>query len=405
MNKLPIFAFANHDWHSKVWMDRHHIFNGLAARGWPLIYTNGVQSFWQRNGLYWQNSGLFGTTEEIAYDGAPAMVVDRPGRLWSRYPNFPAWDNFVINHHAKRLKRLAQARSSEDQIAFVCDVNYWPTIKLLNPKYVVLYVFDAWPLLPGWTAELQWQLNELVERADMIIAVADSMARHLPGDGPDRAKIINHGVNAQFIMSGPGTACPDDLASIPHPRVGNIGRVSRKVDLDLIAGVAEKLPHVQFVFVGNVGVGFDGDREFVDAYEKCLARDNVHFLGEKRYQDLAPYYEQMDVTMLPIRNEGKGFWTAINPLKLLEYLACGKPVVSTANENVLPYADVVDIVDGVDRWVEALTKAIENGGVSNPEARQAIALENTWDVRLDQLDDLLFQMVASPQTADDRLTA
>ncbi|MBT5047610.1 MAG: glycosyltransferase [Rhodospirillaceae bacterium] len=394
MAKVPLFAFANHDWHSKVWMDRHHIFNGLAQRGWPLIYTTGAQHLWQRDDLGWQRAGLFGATEAISYNNASTMVVDRPGRLWSRYPAFPAWDNYVIKRYAKRLKRLANASRTGDHIAFVCDVNYWPTIEHLDPRYVVLYVFDAWPLMPGWSPELQWQLAKLVERADLIIAVADSMARHLPGDGPERAKIVTHGVNAKFIMEGAGTPCPKDLAAIPHPRVGNIGRVSRKVDLELISAVAHRMPGTQFVFIGSAGVGFDGDRNFIDAYDACQACRNVHFLGEKRYQELAPYYHQMDVNILPIRSEGNGFWTAINPLKLHEYLASGKPVVSTSQENVLPYAGVVDIVDGVDRWVEALQRAIDDGGVASPEQRQAVALKNTWDVRLDQLEGLLAGMMA-----------
>ena len=55
---------------------------------------------------------------------------------------------------------------------------------------------------------------------------------------------------------------------------------------------------------------------------------------------------------------------------------------------------MVDIVDGVDRWVEALQRAIDDGGVASPEQRQAVALKNTWDVRLDQLEGLLAGMMA-----------
>lgn len=405
MVKLPVFAFANHEWHSKAWMDRHHIFNGLAARGWPLIYTTGAQHFWERGGPSWQKARLFGTTESVAYDNAPAMVIDRPGKLWSRYPSLPAWDNFVINRHAERLRRLAEADHLGDQIAFVCDVNYWRTVDRLDPRYVVLYVFDAWPLLPGWSPELQWQLEKLVERADLIVSVADSMARHLPGDGPQRAKVMTHGVNAKFIMEGAGTPCPEDMAGIPHPRIGNIGRVSRKVDLDLIAALAQRMPELQFVFIGSVGVGFEGDPKFVEAYETCLALENVHFLGEKRYQELAPYYHQMDVNVLPIRTEGDGFWTAINPLKLHEYFACGRPVVSTANENVLPYSDLVDIADGPDEWADALRRALDDGGVGTVEQRQAMALQNTWDVRLDQLEDLLAEMMEPQGEIAEKLIA
>jgi glycosyltransferase involved in cell wall biosynthesis len=271
----------------------------------------------------------------------------------------------------------------------------------LKAKYLVLHVNDAWNLLPGWNERHARMLATLVERADLITAVGESIARHLPGAGPRKAKIIPHGVDYGAMTAGATAPCPDDLAPIPHPRIGYSGRVSSKVDLSLVAAIAAARPQWHWVFVGQVGIGtsgkFEGDPASSSAFDECRRLPNVHFLGGKPYREVAAYVNHMDVNTMCYRIEGGGFWTAINPLKLHEYLATGKPVVGADIENIRPFAAVIDIARTREEWVSAIERAVQSGGIGTPSERRAVAARNDWDQRTDMLERWLFEMMSSAQ--------
>ena len=85
------------------------------------------------------------------------------------------------------------------------------------------------------------------------------------------------------------------------------------------------------------------------------------------------------------RLEG-GWWQAGYPLKMHEYLALGKPVVSTGLETIKPFHEIIDIVSDCEEWGAALDRALTGGGVGTVVDRRAVAVANSWDVRLDNLD-------------------
>jgi hypothetical protein len=93
----------------------------------------------------------------------------------------------------------------------------------------------------------------------------------------------------------------------------------------------------------------------------------------------------MDVNTLCYRHEPGRWWTAIYPLKLHEYLAVGQPVVATDLETLRPFSSVLAIARSPQEWLAAITAALQSGGVGTKQKRQAVALANTWECRIDQL--------------------
>ena len=118
---------------------------------------------------------------------------------------------------------------------------------------------------------------------------------------------------------------PEDLASIPHPRLGFFGVIDERFDADLLASLADLRPDWHFVMIGPV----------VKIDPALLPRTaNIHWLGPKSYDDLPEYLAHWDVGLMPFAlNESTRF---ISPTKTPEFLAAGLPVVST------PVRDVVD---------------------------------------------------------------
>jgi glycosyltransferase involved in cell wall biosynthesis len=170
---------------------------------------------------------------------------------------------------------------------------------------------------------------------------------------------------------GPVTLQPDDQQGIPCPRLGYFGVIDERLDLSLIASVAQARPHWQLVLVGPV----------TKLDERLLPRAaNIHYLGQKCYEELPAYVAGWDVALMPFaRNESTEY---ISPTKTPEYLAAGKPVVSTSIRDVVrTYGEpgFVRIADDVDSFITS----VEHSMLEDPLKRVAnvdtFLKQQSWD--------------------------
>ena len=143
----------------------------------------------------------------------------------------------------------------------------------------------------------------------------------------------------------------------------------------MVNGLAESLPDVHFVFVGQV------DRRECESDLRALeVRGNVHFLGRKTVAEVPDYVAAFDAGLLPYR---MNLETAhISPLKLYEYLAAGLPVVSTPIPAALPFSSLVDIAGEPAEFRSAVKHALDTDGPEARARRQELASRNTWDDRV-----------------------
>ncbi|MHC5827657.1 MAG: glycosyltransferase, partial [Nostoc sp.] len=144
---------------------------------------------------------------------------------------------------------------------------------------------------------------------------------------------------------------PEDQAHIPHPRLGFFGVIDERMDIELLAGIAEARPDWHLVIIGPV-VKIDP--------ANLPQHENIHYLGGRDYKQLPAYLAGWDLAMLPFaRNESTRF---ISPTKTPEYLAAGRPVVSTSIRDVVrPYGEskLVRIADTVSEFVAAAEQGMQ----------------------------------------------
>jgi len=164
---------------------------------------------------------------------------------------------------------------------------------------------------------------------------------------------------------------PDDQRAIPRPRLGYFGVIDERMDLPLLAGLAAARPSWQIVMVGPVA----------KIEEAALPRaGNIHYLGRKPYAELPAYLAGWDVALLPFaRNEATRF---ISPTKTPEYLAAGRPVVSTPIRDVVrPYGErgLVRVADDVDAFVAAVDASLAGRSSTEREAADAFLRGMSWD--------------------------
>jgi glycosyltransferase involved in cell wall biosynthesis len=369
---------------SGIWQTRQHVGSGLARRAWPVIYSAG--SLWgcQGGSQAWRERPWLG--EQHVEDG---VILFRSGRLQVRWPRIGWWDRYVVRRHVAALMRGVGWKRATPPIAYVCHPMFWPYVELLTGGLIVYHADDAFSLCPGWTRELARFETLLVHRADLVLAGSEAMARLLPGEGAGRARVFPNGADSGAFASAEREPCPADLARVPRPRIGYVGSINLKVNLSLVAQLASGRPDWHWVLVGPVREARaeegSAHRPFVEGLAACRRLPNVHFLGPKPAREVARYTAHMDVNTMCYRTDPGGWWRAISPLKLHEYLAAGPPVVAADVEALRGFGAVLAIADSREEWGEAIETALTGKGPGSKDERRTIALANTWDHRIDEL--------------------
>jgi glycosyltransferase involved in cell wall biosynthesis len=180
---------------------------------------------------------------------------------------------------------------------------------------------------------------------------------------------------------------PEDQVKIGRPRIGYHGVIDERLDLDLVAKAAELKPEWQWILIGPVCK--------IDP-ATLPRRSNIHYLGKKDYADLPRYLSHWQAAMMPFaHNPSTRF---ISPTKTPEYLAAGRPVVSTSIRDVKdPYgtAGLVQIADTPEGFVHACAKAMAQGGDRKWQAAAERFLSNmSWDKTWSSMNDIMVSALA-----------
>ena len=194
---------------------------------------------------------------------------------------------------------------------------------------------------------------------------------------------------AHFLQARESQADPADQAGLPRPRLGFYGVVDERMDLDLLAGIADARPEWALVVVGPVVKIDQAD---------LPRRANIHYLGGKTYAELPLYAAGWDVALMPFAiNESTRF---ISPTKTPEYLAAGLPVVSTPIVDVARHygeLEGVQIAAGVEGFVVACERALAlraGPPAAWRDAVDAALAELSWDNVADRMKALIDEAVA-----------
>jgi glycosyltransferase involved in cell wall biosynthesis len=379
-NSRPsILVLAPNQWDGP-WMNRQQLFSRVGRR-YPVVYSTGLPQPGKSNRPTggWL-TGRLQPRDNVLLDRPPKCLV-RPGHpLWLR-----AW---VDRLAAWRWRQLMAGVSRSALMAYVFHPKFWPFVEWLRPARLVYHAYDLYHLQGTTPHAFDAQEHALVRSADLVIASSEAIAEHLLTMGANRVELLENASDYEAFASAglAGGAEPPDLAAVPRPRVGYVGALNRKVDFPLISRLARQHPEWQFVLIGRLG---HLDAVCQQAVQDLRACTNVHFLGFKERDVLPQYVAAMDVNVMCYRL-GPDLWTAgIYPLKLHEYLAAGRPIVSSDLRAVRQFQDVIRIAVTPEGWETALVEALDGRPAGTAEGRRVRARENNWDSRAARLEHLL----------------
>lgn len=258
----------------------------------------------------------------------------------------------------------------------------------LQPRAIVYDCMDELSAFVGAPSSMREREQQLLARADVVFTGGQALyehkrARHANVHAFPSSVDVDHFARARAKLRDPADQC-----AIPHPRLGFFGVIDERMDLPLLAEIAAARADWHLVMVGPVSK--------IDSAVLPVA-PNIHYLGPKPYENLPDYLAGWDVALLPFaRNEATQF---ISPTKTPEYLAAGKPVVST------PIRDVVRSYGGLglariandsSEFVAAVEAALAEDAAERIRTVDAFLEHLSWDGTWTRMYRLISAAIAAP---------
>ncbi|GFE70689.1 UDP-galactopyranose mutase [Chroococcus sp. FPU101] len=257
----------------------------------------------------------------------------------------------------------------------------------LQPEAIIYDCMDELSAFKGASPAIKSYEAELFSRADVVFTGGQSLYESKVKQHPNVYAFPSSVDVPHFAQGRRIQEDPSDQASIPHPRLGFFGVIDERMDIELLTGIADARPDWHLVIIGPV-VKIDPNT--------LPQRDNIHYLGGKDYQELPNYLAGWDLALLPFaQNESTRY---ISPTKTPEYLAAGKPVISTSIRDVVrPYGDLglVRIANTADEFVQAAETAMQEdtaalGWLNQVDSfLEQISWDRTWSSMMQLIDSAI----------------
>ena len=329
--------------------------------------------------------------EEPVFEDGPARldVGERPGGVLVAVPRLP---HGLPQEEVEAAQRdLLQGMLADHGVSDYVLWYYTPMAlgfsAGLAPAAVVYDCMDELSLFRGAPPALLERERRLLEIADLVFTGGQSLYEAKRERHPS-VHAFPSSIDAEHFGRA-RRPCPEpaDQAAIPRPRLGYFGVIDERIDLDLLAAAADARPAWQWVMVGPV-VKIDP--------ETLPRRSNLHYLGMKAYDELPSYLAGWDAALMPFAaNESTRF---ISPTKTPEYLAGGRPVVSTPIRDVVrPYGELalVEIAEDPEAFVAAAERSMRRLGEGSPEREAWLAQvdeflsRGSWSRTFRHMSDLI----------------
>lgn len=263
-----------------------------------------------------------------------------------------------------------------------------PVLLFYEPRYsslighfgekLILYEFIdnrlGFTEVPGW---MRYYIELLIKKADIVTASSNNLYETAQSSGAKNIFLVKNAADIDHFKKK-NYNIPDDIKHLKKPLIGYVGALYEWFDFELIEKMAIKFFECSILLIGPV------HPEQMNKIEALKKYENICFAGKKPYDDLPKYINQFDIAIIPFKINN--LTNYVNPVKLYEYLAADKPVVSTALPDIFEYKDVVYIADKHEEFLQYIEIALKNNQKGN---YTDIIRNNTWDKRAEQMIDLI----------------
>lgn len=277
------------------------------------------------------------------------------------------------------INKMIREKSQSPLLLWINNPALAKFIGSLDEDLVIYDARDDWFFHPRFRSirnEITKGYYKIKEKADVVLAVSENLVKKLKGGHAEVFHVPN-GIDDQ-IFHHSDYEIPDDLAALPRPMIGYIGKMQRRFDVGFMVKVAGLMPEASFVLVGPV---FEPDH-----FEPLKKMKNVHFLGWKHQSLMPGYISHFDVCMMPHVDDP--LTSAMNPLKLYEYLAIGKPTVCTGVQGLEQFKGLVEVAYSPQSFVDRV-RVMLSESADKKLNREEFAKGQSWRHRIDHIMEIL----------------
>jgi glycosyltransferase involved in cell wall biosynthesis len=378
-----------------VWLSNHQYMKRLSAQNRVLYVERPVtllsylspnqRPFVSRQLRRWWKDG-------VRQEGENLYVASPPPVLPMRFEKPINTVNQLLR--GSWIRRVMKKLNFEAPILWIYDPDAGRLVGQLDEKLALYAVTDdhlSMTQRSNRVTAMRARERELIAACDLVITTTENLRDTKKQDNPN-THYVPHGIDADHFAKAmqPDTQPMPELANLSSPMIGIVGQINQRIDIATMTAMATRHPEWNLIFIGPVV------RERVDVSE--LERlPNVHFLGRKSAEDLPRYLKSISVCLIPyIVDEHT---TYMHPLKTLEYLAAGKPVVSTPLPALSIYGDTIHIAADTNSFIAAVEQALATDSLSEQARRVAYAQGHTWESRLESISGLIEGQLAEKQNA------
>lgn len=377
---LDIICFSREDWLQRPWMNRQQLISQL-TKWYRIVYV--TRPFHIRTILGDAGKGRLprGSAERLAEN----LIRYAPPKYLPFNYRVPKLEEKLSGLRLAHLRMVCRQLNFRHPILLLWDPDFQNMIGHFNESLVCYFADDQYSLFSGATSRAADEEKSLLRSADLIMCTAETLCedkqRH-------NANVYHVGNGVDYSLFASATVSevpiPQDIRDIRRPILGFVGSLNDKVDYELLTAVASDNPGWSIVLIGADNVYTQAYRE---QFRKLVSSENVKWLGFRPLGELPGYLKGMDVCAIP--NKVNEYTRFVYPIKLHEYLAAGKPIISTDNPTVRLFNGLVRVAESASEWRRHLQEAMGETGPRWIARRQEIARQNTWEARAQQVHALL----------------
>lgn len=381
------FLSVQVDYWDSPWQNRH-------AFVWELSKSHGV--FFLSPPFYFPQ--LFDAKVPPKTKMKDGLTLIKDG-LWGYVPprylftnfRFPRLDRLLRAIRHRKIRSTLMQCGFGRPILYIWHPRFADLIGQFDESFVIYHKYDHYAGYFGGSNIPDPGEQRLLREADLVMVTSQGLFDLHKDQRPD-LQLVPNGVDYELFSSTltDMVTVPAELESIPGPRIGYVGVINEKVDFKLLIYLCQSHPEWSIVLVGPEKVTRP---EFLPDFDELKRQKNCYFLGRKEGRAVPAYVKGMDVCMMCyLVND----WTYYGyPLKMHEYLACGKPTVSADLPAVREFSEVVVIPADYTGWCRAIEQLLIEGHQPGKIAKRlAVAHANSWSERINKMISLVKMKLA-----------
>jgi len=355
----------------------------------PFTFKRGVRN-WLEDILYSPVSNK-GKKIETVYKSPVSQMVKMGGFESEVYVFSTILSLISDKLVSKKLDKLLNKISCKDDKEDVKRViwSYFPmTVDYFKNMKADLTVFDAvdnWIYHESFTNfrdSLKSNYKIIAKKSDLIFTVAKPLVGFFKELGREtQVYWISNGVDIDHFEKAKKIDSKDLPKGIKSPIIGYIGTIQDRFRVDLLEYIAKKNPDKSFLLVGPIWPGIN--------FKKLENLPNIFITGRVQYKKAPSFLKCSDVGIIP--HKTNRFITYTNSLKALEYLACGKPVVTTPGSGVERFSDLLEIANKKEAFNEAIEKSLKNNDKEKIEKRKKRLKQYDWKFKVDKMVNIILE--------------